>query len=264
VIQRLARHPNIFCWEVHNEHIANPGFQAEVGRFLKKHDPQHRPVISSDGTTDYPLWPHADWMDLAVVHHCTGNQRAYDLRDWYLAIARNIRVFGKPAFNNETGREKRHQNDDPVHRRKQLWLAAAAGGYTTWHSWDGCEGIDDAAYHAPGEEFVRPFVDWWSSQQYWRVDPAFSVAQLAASDPRRDDLIPVALSTPQRDLLSDLSLHPQRRHPGDRSPPAAARAGRWLPGRELSALPTARPSRGIQPFESRGLRGQSEIPPPGL
>jgi hypothetical protein len=261
VIQRLARHPNIFCWEVHNEHVANPGFQAEVGRFLKTHDPRRRPVISSDGTTDYPLWPHADWMDLAVVHHCTGNQRAYDLRDWYLAIARNIRVFGKPAFNNETGREKRHQNDDPVHRRKQLWLAAAAGGYTTWHSWDGCEGIDDAAYRAPGEEFVRPFVDWWSGQQHWRVDPAFSVAQLAASDPRRDDLIPVALSTPQRDLLL---IYLFTRSAG--APVTGARLLLRVPdgGYQVESF---RPSDGAaigqaQPFESRGLRGQSEIPLP--
>jgi hypothetical protein len=36
--------------------------------------------------------------------------------------------YGKPAFNNETGREVRHRNDDPIHRRKQMWIAAAAGG----------------------------------------------------------------------------------------------------------------------------------------
>lgn len=200
VIDRLARHPNIFCWEVHNEHIANPRFQEAVGRYLQANDPYGRPVISSDGTTDYPLWPHADWMDMALVHHCTGNQPRYDLRDWYLAIARNIRVFGKPAFNNETGREVRHSNDDPDHRRKQLWIAAAAGGYTTWHTWGGCEGIDDPAYRAPGERYVRPFVDWWSTQEYWRVDPVLTTAQLPADDPRREDLIPVALSSASRDL----------------------------------------------------------------
>lgn len=201
VIRRLSRHPNIFCWEVHNEYVANPRFQAAVGQFLKANDPRHRPVISSDGTTDSPLWPHADWMDLALVHTCTGNQPAYDLRDWYLAIARNLRVFGKPVFNNETGREIRHKNDDPVHRRKQLWIAAAAGGYTTWHSWDGCEGIDDPNYHAPGESFVRPFVDWWTNQDYWRVDPVESTVQLSSSDPLREELIPVALASPERDLV---------------------------------------------------------------
>ncbi len=201
VIARLARHPNIFCWEVHNEYVRNPGFQRAVGEFLQRHDPHHRPVISSNGTTDYPLWPDAPWMSMALVHHCTGNQPPYDLRDWYLAIARNLRSFGKPAFNNETGRERRHKNDDPVHRRKQLWLAAAAGGYTTWHSWDGCEGIEDSAYAAPGQEFVGPFVRWWSGQQFWRVNPDFTAAQLAPSDPARDELVAVTLAAPARELL---------------------------------------------------------------
>ena len=201
VIDRLGRHPNIFCWEIHNEYVANPKFQDEIGRFLKARDSQRRPVITSDGTTENPIWPHLPWMDLALVHHCTGSVPQYDLRDWYLSIARNLRTHGKPAFNNETGREKRHQNDDPVHRRKQLWIAAAAGGYTTWHSWDGCEGIDDAHYTAPGEQFVRPVSRWWSAQQFWRVDPVFTVVQLPQGDPRQDDLIPVALASPDRDLV---------------------------------------------------------------
>ncbi len=201
VVSRLSRHPNIFCWEVHNEHVANPRFQEAVGTYLKTNDPHGRPVISSNGTTDYPLWPHAPWMDLALVHHCTGNQPQYDLRDWYLAIARNLRVFGKPAFNNETGREIRHRNDDPVHRRKQLWLSAAAGGYTTWHSWDGCEGIDDGSYAAPGEEFVGPFTRWWSGQTFWRLDPDFTTVQLAGNNPHRDELVPVTLAAASRELL---------------------------------------------------------------
>jgi hypothetical protein len=200
VIARLAKHPNIFCWEVHNEHVSNPGFQAQVGGFMKQHDPHHRPVISSNGTTDYPLWPNAPWMDMALIHHCTGSTPSFDLRDWYLAIARNLRVYGKPAFNNETGREVRHKNDDPVSRRKQLWLAAAAGGYTTWHSWDGCEGIDDATYVAPGQEFVAPYVRWWSAQQFWRVDPDFTAVQLAPTDALRDELVPVALVSASREL----------------------------------------------------------------
>lgn len=201
VVTRLARHPNIFCWEVHNEHVSNPAFQEAVARFLRDRDPLRRPVISSNGTTDYPLWPNADWMDMAVVHHCTGNQPQYDLRDWYLAIARNLRVYGKPAFNNETGRERRHRNDDPVHRRKQLWIAAAAGGYTTWHSWDGCEGIDNDRYQAPGQEFVAPFVRWWSSQPFWRIDPDFTALQLPDDEPAREDLVPVVLASASREFL---------------------------------------------------------------
>ncbi|RME67056.1 MAG: DUF4038 domain-containing protein [Verrucomicrobia bacterium] len=201
VLARLAPHPNIFCWEIHNEHIANPNFQREVARFLRERDPARRPVITSNGTTDTPIWPEAPWLDLAVVHHCTGNQPAYDLRDWYLAIARNTRAFGKPAYNNETGRERRHRNDDPVHRRKQLWIAAAAGTYTTWHSWDGCEGIADPEYVAPGEPFVRPFADWWRSQPFADVAPAHSVLQVDGEPALRDEVIPVVLATPTRDVV---------------------------------------------------------------
>ncbi|MCC9602602.1 DUF4038 domain-containing protein [Stieleria sp. JC731] len=200
VIDRLAKYPNIFCWEVHNEHSNNPDFQAQVGRFMKTNDPFKRPVISSNGTTDNPLWPNADWMDMALVHHCTGSTPTYDLRDWYLAIARNLRVFGKPAFNNEPGRERRHANNDAVHRRKQLWIAAASGGYTTWHSWDGCEGIDDSVYAAKGEQYVRPFVDWWSARDFWRVDPTFTTLTLSDTDPNRNELIPAVLTSQTKDL----------------------------------------------------------------
>jgi hypothetical protein len=72
-------------------------------------------------------------------------------------------LHGKPAFNNETGREKRHRNDDGVHRRKQGWLWNAHGAFWTWHSWEGCEGIDDAAYRGPGAEFNKPMSDFFQS-----------------------------------------------------------------------------------------------------
>lgn len=200
-LRRLAPHPNVFCWEVHNEHVQNPGFQRRVAEYLRARDPG-RPVITSNGTTDSAQWPHEPWLDLAVVHHCTGSTPSYDLRDWYLAIARGIRVYGKPGYNNETGRERRHRNDDPVHRRKQLWLSAAAGTYTTWHSWDGCEGIDDAVYAAPGQEFVRPFATWWRAQPFWRVDPDFACVQLEPDPAAPDDpLVVAALASPARDIV---------------------------------------------------------------
>lgn len=74
----------------------------------------------------------------------------YDLKCWYLNIAKNIRQYEKPAFNNESGREIRHKNDDPIHRREQAWLFSNSGCFWTWHSWDGCEGINDTTYFASG------------------------------------------------------------------------------------------------------------------
>lgn len=263
VMSRLAKHPNIFCWEVYNEYARNPGFQANVGEFLKHKDPAHRPVISSNGTTDYPLWPNAPWMDMATIHHCTGSTPQYDLRDWYAAIARNLRVYGKPAFNNETGRERQHRNDDPVHRRKQLWIAAASGGYTTWHSWDGCEGIDDASYVAPGQEFVAPYVQWWSAQQFWRVDPDFTSVQVPADDPRRDELVTVTLASSSRELILAYLF--------------ARTSGTTVPdGRLLLRLPNGdyqveffRPAHGVPVGKaiihvSRGLRTQDPLTLPAF
>jgi hypothetical protein len=86
-----------------NEYIANEEFQDAAGSYFKENDRYNRAVCSSDGTTDDALWPLKSWMDVALVHTCTGNQEQYDLEYWYLNIARNTRQYGKPAFNNETG-----------------------------------------------------------------------------------------------------------------------------------------------------------------
>ncbi|MDX9754512.1 MAG: DUF4038 domain-containing protein [bacterium] len=175
VLHRLAKYPNIFTWEITNEYTRNEAFQDAVGMYFNQHDPWRRPVCSSDGTTDDALWPAKPWMNLAINHTCTGS---LDLQDWYLGIARNTRSYGKPAFNNESGREKRHRNDDGVHRRKQGWLWCAAGGYWTWHSWDGCEGIDETDYKAPGEEFLRPMASYFRSIPFWRLSPKYTAVRI--------------------------------------------------------------------------------------
>lgn len=138
ILQRLSKYSNILAWEIMNEEISNEAFQDSAGTYMKANDPFQHLVISSDGTTDDALWPHKKWMDMAIVHTCTGQQEQYDLERWYLNIAKNTRQYGKPAFNNESGRENRHKNDDPIHRRKQAWLFSNSGCFWTWHSWDGC------------------------------------------------------------------------------------------------------------------------------
>lgn len=173
ILRHLAKYPNVFCWEIANEYVANETFQDAAGNFFKTHDPFSRPVCTSTGTTDNAIWPQKPWVDIAVNHSCTSSTPAHDLEHWYLAVARNTRSHGKPAFCNESGREKRHRNDDPVHRRKQAWLWCAAGAYWTWHSWDGCEGINDSTYRAPGEEFIRPLADFFRSVPFWEMSPNY-------------------------------------------------------------------------------------------
>lgn len=194
-IRRLGPYANLLTWEIMNEYIANETFQDACGRYFQAHDPYDHPVCSSDGTTEDALWPHKAWMDLAIVHTCTGQQAPYDLADWYLGIARNTRQYAKPAWNNESGRERRHQNDDPVHRRKQGWLWTTAGAYWTWHSWEGCEGIDDAAYYGPGWEALRPMADFFRGLPFAELVPNYTA--LIAEGP---NLVQTALATPDRRL----------------------------------------------------------------
>lgn len=192
-LDRLAKYANIVTWEVHNEYITNETFQDVCGRYLKENDPFQRPVCTSDGTTDDAVWPHKDWMGLAVVHTCTGSTPRHDLEKWYLAVARNTRGHGKPAFNNETGRENRHKNDDPVHRRKQSWLSNMAGCFWTYHSWEGCEGIDDTTYTGPGAEFLLPLRTYFDRMPHWSMSPNFTVLQTTDST-----LVSAAFTNPAR------------------------------------------------------------------
>lgn len=196
-LTRLAKYANIFTWEIANEYIRNEEFQDAAGSFFKSNDPHHRPVCTSDGTTDDAVWPEKSWMDLAINHSCTSSGGEYPLDNWYLAAARNTRSHGKPAFCNESGREKRHKNDDGIHRRKQGWLWCSAGCYWTWHSWDGCEGIDDNNYRAPGQEFLKPMADFFRAIPFYKLSPNFTV--ITISYPQ---LVSAVLADPERTLIT--------------------------------------------------------------
>ncbi len=194
-LERLGKYANILTWELANEYLGNEAFQDAAGPFFAEHDPFHRPVSTSDGTTDDAAWPHKRWVGLAINHSCTSSTGRHGLRDWYLSVARNTRSHGKPAWCNESGRERRHQNDDPIHRRKQGWLWNAAGCFWMYHSWEGCEGIDDAEYRGPGQEFLRPMADFWRSVPFWQLDPNHTAFTLADTT-----LVMAALADPDRQL----------------------------------------------------------------
>lgn len=177
-LQRLGKYSNILTWEIENENIKNEAFQDIAGEFFHDNDPYHRPVCSSDGTTDNAAWPQKRWMGLAIVHTCTGSTAAHDLKNWYQSIARNTRQYGKPAFNNESGRELRHKNDDPIHRRKQGWIWCAEGAFWTFHSWEGCEGINDLSYNGPGQEYLANMTSFFQNLPFWKMNPSFTALQI--------------------------------------------------------------------------------------
>jgi len=192
-LQRLGKYANLLTWEIANEYLGNEVFQRAVAEYFHEHDPYNRPVCTSDGTTDDAAWPDRSWIDLAINHTCTSSTPRHDLKDWYLALARNTRSHGKPAWCNESGRENRHGNNDGVHRRKQGWLWCTAGCFWTWHSWDGCEGIDDVNYWAPGAEFLRPMADFFKALPFWELHPNHTA--MTADHP---DLVWATLAHPDR------------------------------------------------------------------
>jgi predicted amidohydrolase len=221
-LRRLGRYANVLTWEMANEYTENKAFQDAAGTFFKGRDPYRRPVCTSDGTTDDAVWPEKLWIDLAINHTCTSSTARHGLRAWYLAVARNTRAHGKPAFCSESGRERRHGNDDGVHRRKQGWLWCTCGGFWTWHSWDGCEGIDDADYVAPGQAFVRPMAEFFRSLPFWRLAPNYTALACDEGEP-----IVAALADPERETVVGYVCTPRT---GEQVGPV--RAGLRLPDGE--------------------------------
>lgn len=204
ILQRLGRFSNILTWEIMNEYSGQEAFQNAAGNFFHKNDPYRRPVCSSDGTTDNALWPGKTWMDLAVVHTCTGSTEKHHLLWWYLSVARNTRQYAKPAFNNESGREVRHKNDDAVHRRKQGWLWNAAGCFWTWHSFEGCEGIDDNSYRGPGQEYLKNMSVFFQSIPFWKMVPNYTLCQI-----KNPDLIATTLAQPDGSITVTYCCSPK-------------------------------------------------------
>jgi len=195
-LERLGKYANVLMWEIANEYIGNEEFQKAVAEFFHENDPYDRSICTSDGTTDDAAWPDRPWLDLAINHTCTSSSERHDLKDWYVALARNTRSHGKPAFCNESGRENRHGNNDGVHRRKQGWLWCSAGGFWTWHSWDGCEGIDEMEYVAPGQEFLKPMTDFFGALPFWQLCPNYTA--LTVENP---DMVWATLAQPDRSTV---------------------------------------------------------------
>jgi hypothetical protein len=195
-LERLGKYANILTWEIANEYLGNENFQKAAAEFFHENDPYNRPVCTSAGTTDDAAWPDRPWLDLAINHTCTSSSERHDLKDWYLALARNTRSYGKPAFCNESGRENRHGNNDGVHRRKQGWLWCSAGCLWTWHSWDGCEGIDQTDYAAPGQEFLRPMADFFRDLPLVAMSPNFTALTI-----EQPDIVWATLAKPDRSVV---------------------------------------------------------------
>ncbi|MCS7221525.1 MAG: DUF5060 domain-containing protein [Anaerolineae bacterium] len=172
LLARLAPFANILAWELFNEYAEDRSYQAYMACYLRAHDPYRHLICTSFGTTEDAAWPDADWLDLAINHSCTSSDPArHGLDAYYRRVALNIHRYRKPAWCNESGRERHHGNDDPVHRRKQAWVWNISGDYWSYHAWTGCEGIETGGW-GPGEEYcqhMRPF--WETHTRWWEMEP---------------------------------------------------------------------------------------------
>ncbi len=193
ILSRLGKYSNVFSWEIMYTNNTQKNIIDIAGSYFKNHDPHNRPVFSSGPASDDAFMPEKSWMDISVVQTPTGNQLIYELRDWYLAVARNIYGHGKPAFNPQPGREMVDENDDPVFRRKQSWLWCASGAYWSWHSYDGCEGINEINYYSPGWQYSKPISSFFNSIPFWAMNPNYTACQID-----NHELVSASLATPNR------------------------------------------------------------------
>jgi hypothetical protein len=169
LLARLSAFTSIVTWQLYNEYASAKSYQAYMADYIRNHDPYKHLICSSAGTTNDALWPLEPWMDIAINHSCTDDSQ---LNSRYHAIATTIHGYRKPAWCDETGRENRHGNNSGVHRRKQYWTWNVCGDYWSYHSWEGCEGIEDLAYNGPGSEYLRFIRPFWEQTGWWKMQPA--------------------------------------------------------------------------------------------
>ncbi|NOZ28419.1 MAG: DUF4038 domain-containing protein [Chloroflexi bacterium] len=172
LLARLAAFPNILAWELFDEWDGNRPYQAYMARYLRFHDPYDHLICTSFPATGDAAWPEEEWLDIAV-NHCSASSdpERHSLDRHYRRIALRVHRYDKPAWCNQSGRERVHGNDDPVHRRKQAWVWNISGNYWSYHSWVGCEGIETLEM-GPGEEYYRHMRPFWEEHtRWWTMQP---------------------------------------------------------------------------------------------
>lgn len=169
LLARLSAFTSIITWQLYNEYASAKDYQQYMAEYLRSHDPYKHLICSSDGTTSDALWANEPWMDIAINHSCTDDSQ---LNSCYHAVATRIHAYGKPAWCDETGRENRHGNNSGLHRRKQYWSWNICGDYWSYHSWEGCEGIEDLSYNGPGSQYLRFIRPFWEKTEWWKMQPA--------------------------------------------------------------------------------------------
>ena len=202
VVARWGWHPNVMCWEFHNETscrdsmiYATTAWHVEMGRYLRSIDPYNRPVTTSlmgDHELAHRIWELPE-IDIIQHHFYSSDEMAEQILGLTRAAMGNHR---KPFFLGEYGvrPEFRPGNCDydkiGIHMHNGMWAAMFAGGCgagAMWYIenyvdkfdiWSQYRGIAEFAASIPwnNSELVRCRVDPPELADPVRIDPAEFIA----------------------------------------------------------------------------------------
>jgi hypothetical protein len=173
VIGRYMAQPNLY-YEIANEYYApeQQAFVEQAGDFIWEHDRVH--LVTASGC-DVARLAKKPWYRLHNIHASRG-------QNWWLRahdeVFQFVRIYPFPIVNDEpTGSlapEDQEQgypgrDTDSAHHRMNFWTTAMAGGHVTFHSH---KGINALAGYSPGQEFVKPFREFFRQVQFRKMKPA--------------------------------------------------------------------------------------------
>jgi hypothetical protein len=121
-----------------------------------------------------------------------------------------------------------------------------SGAFWTWHSWDGCEGIHDLDYRAPGEEFTRFLVEFCRGLPFWRMAPNFTAVRCEPPG-----LVTACLADPDRNTVAAYLCTPDT-------------GGQVTGATVLFSLPAGRYRLEVRHPSSLGLLHQEEFDAEGI
>jgi hypothetical protein len=173
VLGRYKGQPNLY-YEIANEYYGTQAqvFVEQVGDFIWEQDKVHL-VTASAG--DIARFADKLWYRLHNLHASRG-------RDWWLRVYEQViplvRGSRIPVVNDEPmgslasdDKERGYPGRDTngAHHRMNFWMTMMGGAYVTFHSH---KGINALVGYSPGQEFVRPFREFFERVRFWEMEPA--------------------------------------------------------------------------------------------
>jgi len=173
ILDRYKDQPNLY-YEIANEYYSPEGqaFVEKVGDFIWERDKVHLVTASAGDVAQFANKP---WYRLHNFHLSRGQNWWERVYHEVLIPARSHRL---PMVNDEPmgslapdDKESDYpgRDNDASHHRMNFWITAMGGGHVTFHSH---KGINALVGHSPGQEYVRPFHQFFETIRFWEMEPA--------------------------------------------------------------------------------------------